>query len=715
MEVYSFDLYEAFTNNSWIWYTCGVKKLSYLPSISKLLRYDILTSTTAAGSGHPTSSLSAVELMSTLFFGGFLKYDIRNPQSFLNDRIIFSKGHASPLVYSLYHAAGVISYDELLTLRKFDSVLEGHPTPRFKYIDVSTGSLGQGLSVGVGMALGIKLKFEARSSKLETNSNIKNSNYQNVSDSDIRISDLKQKLPKVFVLLGDSEMAEGQVWEAMEIASYYKLSNLIAILDVNRLGQRGETMLGWNLETYAKRVEAFGWKAVIVKDGNDLKQVYKTYESIIGDESRAPIMVIAKTIKGKGVSFLENKDGWHGKAVPKEQLQEALDELGEVDLNVRGKIQFPKAQISKLKDQNKISNLKSINYKLQTTNYELGSLVATREAYGEALTALGEMDERIVALDAETSNSTYADKFGKRFPQRFFEMFIAEQNMISAALGMSKQGYIPFASSFAAFLTRAFDQIRMSQYSRPNIKIVGSHAGVSIGSDGPSQMALEDLAMMRSVLHSIVFYPSDATSTFRLTEIMAKTAGLFYMRTTREKTPILYKHDETFKIAGSKLLRQSPQDVAVVFAAGITVHEALKAADELKEERISICIVDLYSLKPIDEKTIREQAKKCRNIIVVEDHYLYGGIGEAVLTALNSNTKARNPRQIQNLNDKNSKQKGFEHLDLRNSNIVSSFDIRISNFVHLCVRKLPRSGTPEELLAYEEINAAAIIKAVKSL
>ncbi|MBI5122933.1 transketolase, partial [Candidatus Roizmanbacteria bacterium] len=399
-----------------------------LKKLCQLIRYDILTATTEAGSGHPTTSLSAVELMTTLFFGGFLKSDLRHPkgvQSLANDRVVFSKGHASPLIYSLYHAAGVISYQELMRLRKFNSDLEGHPTFRFKYADVATGSLGQGLSAGVGMALGIKL----------------------LVGNDPRVVPKKgghggPPLPNVFVLLGDSEMAEGQVWEAIQIASHYKLNNLIAIADINRLGQSTETMLGWDLKTYAKRIEAFGWNVIVVEDGHDIKQVYEAFEEIRTDPIKQdqslnkPTMILAKTIKGKGVSLLENKEGWHGKPLSKDMLEAALKELGKVDLKIRGKIEMPKIRNSKSEIRNK--------FKIQNPKYEIGSNVATRMAYGDALLALGGVNNKIVALDAEMSNSTFSEKFAKKFPGRYFEMFIAEQNMVTAALGMSKLGFIPF-------------------------------------------------------------------------------------------------------------------------------------------------------------------------------------------------------------------------------------------------------------------------------
>lgn len=628
-------------------------ELEKLKKVCQLVRHDILTSTTAAGSGHPTSSLSGVELMTTLFFGGFLRYDLENPGYIFNDRIIFSKGHAAPLLYSLYQAAGVISHEELLTLRQFNSRLEGHPTPEFKYAEAATGSLGQGLSIGVGMALGMKLR--------------KITNYQ----------------PKVYVLLGDSEVAEGQVWEAMEIASHYKLNNLVAILDVNRLGQRGETMLGWDLETYKKRAESFGWNAIVVEDGHNLTQVKKAFDSQLKTQNSKPTMIIAKTIKGKGVSFLENKDDWHGKAVPKDKLQDALDEFGNIDRTIKGVIKKPKnlnvSELLKLtpyfEPENK--NIKKLTPKL---NYEINSSVATREAYGDALVSLAERHPRLVVLDAETSNSTLADKFKNKFPDRFLEMFIAEQNMVSVAVGLSKLGFIPYISSFAAFLSRSFDQIRMAQYSEAHIGACGSHAGVSIGYDGSSQMALEDISMFRSILESTVFYPSDATSMHRIIEQSMVIPGVVYIRSTREKTPVLYDAQEKFFKGGSKIIKQSEKDVAVVFTAGITLHEALKAYEELKKENIFIAVVDLYSIKPIDLSTIHHLTSSIKNIIVVEDHYPTGGIGEAVLSAL--------------------------HSDIRHS----SSNIQ---FTHLAVSKTPHSASPQELLSYEEIDSKAVIRAVK--
>jgi len=705
----------------------------YLKKLCKLIRYDILTSTTEAGSGHPTSSLSATELMTTLFFSGFYHFDLKNPKSFANDRIIFSKGHASPLLYSLYHAAGAIDYKELLTLRKFGSPLQGHPTSNFPYVEVATGSLGQGLSVGVGMALGLRLK--TKNNELIMN-----------------------RTPKIWVLMGDSEMAEGQVWEAMEIAGFYKLNDLIGIIDVNRLGQQGETEEGWDLHDYKKKVEAFGWNAIVVDDGHDLNEVYKAFKQIssasqflsheslsqknfgplskvkkiayASDNNSKPTMIIAKTIKGKGVSFLENKNGWHGKVLDREQLKTALYELGEIDLEVRGKINLPVINKSKVTasqtggqmtnikpNPNDKSHLKLNNilqrldifdkYNLSSKIHHLGSNFATREAYGEALVELGKANSNIVVLDAEVANSTYENGFQKVFPDRFFEMFIAEENMMGVALGLSKMGYIPYVATFAAFLTQTFDQVRMAQYSQGNLKIVGSHCGVSIGQDGPSQMGLEDIAMMRSILTSTIFYPGDAVSTSKLTKIMAENAGIFYLRTTRGKTPAIYDEKEKFEIGGFKVhkVRKSIKSKVLVVTAGITLHEALKA-----QKVVDIDVIDLYSVKPIN-KTLNQIIKNYQNIIVVEDHYPSGGIGDAVLSALFQNDKFL----INLISKKNSNSKTKDN-ELKLGHSLGQLDqLVIKNFIHLCVRKMPMSGSSEELLCFEEIDAQAIVDVVKKL
>ncbi len=644
----------------------------------KLLRYDIITSSTEAGTGHPTSALSAVELMGTLMYGGLYRYDFENPLNIFNDRILFSKGHASPLFYSLYHVAGALPYEELMTFRKFTSNLEGHPTPKFKYTEASTGSLGQGLSVGLGIALGIKLKIASEKDSSTPALTARNDNG-----------------PKVFVILGDSEFAEGQIYEALQVAGHYKVNNLIGILDVNRLGQRGETMLGWDLQTYENCVKSFGWNVITLWNGHDIEKIRQAYANIYGVsndlalDNTKPTMIIAKTMKGKGISFLENKDDWHGKAVPKDMLDQAVRELGEADKKLKVEIPKPVAYspnpIAQSPQPDASKNEKATGSGLPSTDYRLPTTyekpAATREAYGDALVMMGKKYTNLVVLDAETSNSTYADKFAKAFPERYFEMFIAEQNMVSVAAGLARVGFIPFVSSFAAFLTRAFDQIRMAQYSESNIKVVGSHAGVSIGFDGSSQMALEDLSMMRSILESVVLYPSDPVSTLKLTEHAYNRKGIVYIRLTREKTQALYKPEDTFEIGGSKVLKESDNDKAVIFGSGITIHEALKAYQELSKKNIKIGIVDLYSVKPLDEKTIIRMAKKTGNVIIVEDHYPAGGLGEAVKNVLASSAKEfKQPLRIN----------------------------------HLCVQAIPHSGSPAELLEYEGIDSGAIVQAVKN-
>ncbi len=571
--------------------------------------------------------------MSCLLFSGIFRFDADHPNSPNNDRLIFSKGHASPLFYALWAAAGELSEKDLLTYRKFGSPLEGHPTVAFPFAEAATGSLGQGLSIGIGMALNAKYL---------------------------------DKLPyRTYVLLGDSEMAEGSQWEAMEIAAYYKLDNLVGILDVNRLGQRGETMYGWDLNAYAKRISSFGWRTILL-DGHSIPGILAAYgEALHGADQ--PVMLIGKTIKGKGVSFIENKDGWHGKPLKKEECDRAIKELGEIDKSVRGEIALP---------EDKKPEEKSPQGELKKMDYPADKPVPTRKAYGNALARIFPKFPHLVSLDGEVSNSTYAEIFKESYPDRFFEMYIAEQNMAGAALGLSRRGKIPFVSTFAAFFTRAFDQIRMSQYSDGNIKFAGSHAGVSIGEDGPSQMGLEDIAIFRTILNSVVFYPSDAVSTEKLVEEAAKHEGIVYIRTTRKETPILYRPDETFTVGGSKVLRKSERDTATIIGAGVTLYEALEAYEVLKKEGILIRVIDLYSIKPIDEATLREAASATRSIITVEDHYAEGGIGEAVRSAL-----ANSPVPI----------------------------------FSLSVKKKPKSGKPQELLDYEEISRGAIVKKVKGL
>lgn len=607
-----------------------------LEQLAKLVRYHILTSTTAAGSGHPTSSLSATDVMVGLLFGGHFRCDLDHPENPGNDRLIFSKGHASPLFYALYVAAGKISGEEMLTLRKMGSRLEGHPTREFPYTEVPTGSLGQGLSVGAGMALNAKL----------------------------------DSLPyRTFVLLGDSEMAEGSVWEAMQLAAHYKLDNLIGIIDLNRLGQRGETMVGHNAEDFRKKCEAFGWETVVI-DGHNQADIQKVFASLLNSLNQKPKMIVARTIKGKGVSFLEDRDNWHGKALKKEELDKALAELGEVDTNLVG-------QVAKAESFSPVLSVGLNEIKL--TPYPKDAAVATRKAYGNALVNLAASAPGLVVLDAETSNSTYAELVKKQHPEKFVECFIAEQNMVGMALGFFRRGKLPFVSTFAAFLSRAFDQIRMAALAEANIKFCGSHAGVSIGEDGSSQMGLEEIAMFRSLPGSVVLYPSDAVSTEKLVWAAARHQGMVYIQTTRKETPLLYAPNEEFVIGGSKTLRSSPKDKVTVIGAGITLHEALSAYEELKKENFYIRVIDLYSVKPLDLETLKKAAAETGVILTVEDNHYEGGLAEAVLYALN----------------------GLLGVNVK--------------FRALSVNQIPHSGKPDELLAYEKINSAAIVQEAKGL
>jgi transketolase len=609
-------------------------KVQQWTNLAQQLRVDSIRCTTEAGSGHPTSSMSAADLMAVLM-SNYLHYDFDNPGNPHNDHLIFSKGHASPLLYSIYKAAGAVTDEELLTLRKFGSRLEGHPTPIIPWVDVATGSLGQGLPIGVGVALAGKY--------------------------------LEKLSYHIWVLLGDSEMAEGSIWEAFDHASHYKLDNLVAILDCNRLGQRGETELGWNTAAYEARAKAFGWNAFVI-NGHNYVEIDKALAQA-AQPNGAPTVIIAKTVKGKGVSFLENKEGWHGKALNQEQEEQALNELQHVR-SMTYPVQKPEPG----------ELTKTANKAVELPRYDGKEDVATRKAYGDALRALGAANANIVGLDGEVSNSTYADEFAKAYPERFFEQYIAEQQLVAAAVGMSVRHKIPFASTFAAFFTRAYDFIRMAAISRANIRLVGSHAGVSIGEDGPSQMALEDLAMMRAVYGSTVVYPSDANQTAQLVAQMADHDGIVYMRTTREKTPVLYSPDEEFRIGGSKVVRQSEKDRLTVVAAGITLHEALKAYEQLKSQRVTIRVIDAYSVKPIDEETLYAAAQEAGNkLIVVEDHWPEGGLGDAVLEAF---TQRDGP---------------------------------MPQIVKLAVQSMPGSGTPAELLEEAGISAHGIVEAVNAL
>ena len=557
-----------------------------LQELGQQFRVDSIRCAAAAKSGHPTSGMSAADLMAVLVANHY-RYDFGDPKRAENDRLIFSKGHASTLLYAIFRATGAISDEEMLQYRQFGSVLEGHPTPRIPWVDVATGSLGQGLPLGVGMALAGKYL---------------------------------DRLPyRVWVLSGDSEMAEGSVWEAFEHAAHYELDNLTAILDVNRLGQRGETMVGWDVDIYRDRAHAFGWETIEV-DGHDVEAVARAYTEAAGTTGK-PTVVIARTIKGKGVKAVENQPGWHGKAL--DNPDEAIAELGGLR-NIHVDVAQPEPAEAHTFPGGT----------LELPRYDVGDEVATRKAYGEALAALGSARGDVVALDGEVSNSTFAEIFAKAHPERYFEMYIAEQQLLAAAVGLSARGWNPFASTFAAFFSRAYDFIRMAAISRANLRLAGSHAGVSIGEDGPSQMALEDIASLRAVHSSTVLQPCDANQTAKLVAAMADLKGIVFLRTLRPNTPVIYDADEDFEIGGSRVLRSSVTDDVTVVASGVTVHEAIKAAETLADEDIGVRVIDLYSIKPIDVEALHAAAEATGRIITVEDHYPEGGVGDAVLAAL---------------------------------------------------------------------------------
>ena len=595
--------------------------------LGQQLRVDAVRASAKAGSGHPTSSMSAADLAAVLLAAHF-RYDFDEPRDPRNDRIVFSKGHASPLVYGLFRAAGAISEEEFMTYRQFGSRLEGHPTPVLPWVDVATGSLGQGLPIGVGMALAAK--------------------------------QLDQTEARIWVICGDSEMAEGSMWEAAEHAAFYDLHNLTAIIDVNRLGQRGETMHGWDLSSYSDRLRSFGWHAIEI-DGHDVEQIDAAYREAESTSGK-PTAVVAKTLKGKGYSKVEDQPGWHGKAISAEDVEAALEEMGGIR-NIT--VDIPKPDGGE-------------PHRFQPSRgdwpaYELGSKVATRKAYGEALAALGGERGDVVALDGEVSNSTFAEIFRDAHPERYFEMYIAEQQMIAAAVGMQVLGWKPFCSTFAAFLSRAYDFVRMGAVSRATLKLCGSHAGVSIGEDGPSQMGLEDLAELRAIQGSTVLYPCDGNQTAALVRAMADVDGISYVRTTRADTPVIYEAGDDFPVGGSRTVRDG-DDVTIV-AAGITLHEAVEAAETLADDGIGARVIDCYSVKPIDAETLRSVGTP---IVTVEDHWAEGGLGEAVLAAL-ANVEER-PR-----------------------------------VVTLAVRELPHSGKPAELLAAAGIDAEHIAAAARRL
>ncbi len=608
------------------------------------IRIDSIRATTASKSGHPTSCLSAADIISVLFFHT-LKHDLKNPKASNNDRFILSKGHAIPMVYAAYKHLGVISDEELMSLRKFDSVLEGHPTPRFVHNEAATGSLGQGLAVAAGMAL------SAKHEKLNC---------------------------RTYVMMGDAEIAEGSIWEAAELISHNKLDSVVGIVDANRLGQSQAVMHDHEVEKYARKFEAFGWQAFVI-DGHNVEEIVETFEKTKTIKDK-PCVLIAKTFKGYGLDDRENKNNYHGKPIKDDELEETLAHLkNRFSDAARYKPASPYIPILPEGNNEKPEKHRPISIDIasdiNTSVFDQNQKIATRKAYGYALAALGRANKEIFALDGDVKNSTFSEIFEQEFPERFVECFVAEQNMIGVSTGLQARGKIPFAATFAAFFTRAHDQIRMASIGRNALRLCGSHAGVSIGEDGPSQMGLEDLCMMRAIPDSIVLYPSDGVSTYKLTELMANYhEGVSYMRTTRSTTPMLYDKDEHFEVGGCKVLRQSKDDKLCLVGAGITLHNALQAYELLKDQGIAVSVIDLYSIKPLDTKTLKTVANASNNtILTVEDHYLEGGIGEAIARAV--------------IND----------------------GIRVKN---LYVSSLSRSGTPDELMQYAGIDAQSIVDQV---
>jgi transketolase len=625
------------------------------------LRYLILKMTHQVGSGHPTSCFSAVDLATVLFFK-YLKYDVEHPQNPNNDRVIFSKGHASALYYALFATAGAVTDKELDTYRDFQSALEGHPTFRFPFTEAATGSLGQGLAIAAGEAYAVRKKIE------DLNTGVENNNFEH--------------LPHIYCLLGDGELAEGSVWEAAAWASHQKLSNLIAIVDVNRFGQSDETMYGHTIDIYRRRFAAFGWSSLEI-DGHNFNEINCAYEKALIHQG-GPVAIIAKTIKGKGIPLWEDKNGWHNKMLPVEELSKWLSIFQEQSDGIKGVISKP-ANDEALSFVAHPANPKSNS---DAIVYDPAKLYPTKQAFGNAMIRLAEINPNLMVLDADVSNSLHTDKFKENFPEQFLELYIAEQNMVGVGIGLSKRGYLPVINTFACFLTRAHDQFRMLPLSDASLLVNGSYVGVTVGRDGPSQMGLDDLSMMRSIFGSTVLYPADPYQTEKLVNLATNLKGLVYVRTTREPTPVVYDQKAEFIIGGSKVFEPNSKlgsntdtskkkRIITIVAAGITLHEALKAQKLFANENIAIRVVDCYSVKPIDVKTLQLCAADSRAIVVVEDHYPEGGLGEAVMSALSD---------------------------------TSNISIH-----HLAVRKLPMSGKAEELLKFEGIDSDAIIQLIRQV
>jgi transketolase len=612
-------------------------KLAQLAVLARRIRRYSILCTTRAGSGHPSSSMSAADVITALFFGTplGLRYDFNQPKRLDNDRFVLSKGHAAPLLYSAWATAGLISESDLLSLRRLDSIYEGHPTPRIPWIDVATGSLGQGLPNAVGMAVFLKQVVHSPA--------------------------------RVFVLCGDGELAEGANWEAAPVAAEHGLGSLTVFVDANRLGQSGPTRFGRDLHHYAEQFSTAGWETLVI-DGHDLLACVLAVQYAGRADRVKPLAVLARTEKGHGVSFIADHEGWHGKALDEAQAKAALAELGADDPSVHGEISRPSGPALPLPPPSVAP--------LAAPSFPADKPIATRRAFGDALKLLGDRHPEVLVFDGDVKNSTYTEVFEKAHPDRFVESYIAEQAMVGMAAGAGAIGATPWAATFAAFLTRAYDQIRMAALSQSNLKLCGSHAGTHIGEDGASQMGLEDLAMMRAVHGSTVAYPADPYATIALVKELSERPGVCYLRTTRAATPVLYGPQESFPIGGSKTLRQSDRDVCVIVAAGITLHEALRAHELLKGEGLLIRVIDCYSVKPIDTMGLREAARCSQHrVLVVEDHWVEGGLGDAVLAVFGESGGTRVKK--------------------------------------LAVNALPHSGKPEELLELYGLSASCITAAVQ--
>lgn len=623
------------------------EKLLFLQNKALNLRIDSARATTQAESGHVTSACSAADIVAAIFFH-FLRYELKNPKNPTNDRFILSKGHAIPVIYAAWKQLGVISDEQLMTLRKFDSVLEGHPTPRFAYNEAATGSLGQGLGIAAGMAL-----------------NARKSNLDYIT----------------YCMVGDAESAEGSIWEAAEFCGHYGIDKLIGILDCNRLGQSGETLDDHHMQVYVNKWSAFGWKTFLI-NGHDINEIVSTIQAA-QKITNQPVMIIAKTIKGYGFDDIADKNGYHGKPFSHQDLDKRIKQLQDKFAQAyayKSSLAYTPPSPSPVQKPSQTTQTTSINLTTdpQVKEFTKDQKIATRKAFGYALAAVGRVNNDVFALDGDVKNSTYTEIFEKEFPDRFVQCYVAEQNMLSVATGLQSRGKIPFAATFACFFTRAFDQIRMAGIGKNALRLCGSHAGVSIGEDGPSQMGLEDIAMFQTVPHSVVLYPSDGVSTYKLVEYMTNYhEGISYLRTTRAATPNIYSIEEPFQIGGCKILKQSHNDVACIVAAGITLHESLKAYDVLAKEGISVAVIDLYSIKPFDRQTVIRVAEQSNNrILTVEDHYFTGGIGQTIASALTND---------------------HIHVD------------------SLYVPDIARSGTPEKNLSWAGIDAEHIVKKIKSL